>query len=64
MRTKTIHVADKQKADLSNFPNFHKSGSIEGMKRMYYGRNALLVRSGSYIYNVSSQPEIYYNSAY
>lgn len=64
MRTKTIYVADKQKAGLSDFPNFHKSGSIEGMKRLYYGRHALLVRCGSYIYNVSAQPEIYYNVAH
>jgi hypothetical protein len=63
MRTKTIHAADRQKAGLSNCPNFHKSGSIKGMKRLYYGRDALLVRCGSCIYNVSSQPEIYYNSA-
>ena len=31
---------------------FHKSGSISGMKKAYYGRDALLVRCGSYIYNV------------
>ena len=30
------------------------------MKKVYYGRDALLVRCGSYIYNVSSAPEIYY----
>ncbi len=45
---------------LSEFPNFHKSGSIKGMKKLYYGKNALLVRCGDYIYNVSSQPNIYY----
>ena len=45
---------------LSEFPNFHKNGSIKGMKKLYYGKNALLVRCGDYIYNVSSQPNIYY----
>jgi hypothetical protein len=64
MKTKTIYVADKQNANLLTFPNFHVSGSTEGMKRLYYGRNALLVRCGSWIYNVSTQPEIYYNLAH
>lgn len=48
---------------LSEFPNFHKSGSIKGMKKLYYGKDALLVRNGSYIYNVTSEPEIYYNES-
>lgn len=47
--------------DLSEFPNFSANGSIRGMKKLYYGKNALLIKKGSYIYNVTSQPEIYYN---
>ena len=50
-------------AKLSDFPNFHITGSITGMKRMYYGKNALLVKHGNYIYNVSSSPDIYYNES-
>lgn len=53
-----------QKSWHQQFPNFHKSGSISGMKKAYYGRDALLVRCGSYIYNVSSAPEIYYKVAH
>jgi len=34
------------------------------MKKTYYGRDALLVRCGGYIYNVSSAPEIYYEVAH
>lgn len=45
--------------DLSRFPNFSASGSVTGMKKLYYGPGAKLVRSGSYIYNVSEEPEIY-----
>lgn len=45
---------------LSDFPNFHKSGSISGMKKLYYGKACLLVRFGDYIYNVTSEPEIYF----
>lgn len=56
---RTLYIS-KKKADrgwlgLSNFPNFHASGSIAGMKKQFYGKNALLVRCGSYIYNVDSE---------
>ena len=50
-------------SDLCDFPNFHKSGSIIGMKKIYYGKNALLVKSGNYIYNVTDAPEIYYEKS-
>lgn len=47
------------KINISRFPNFHKSGSIRGMKSVA----ALLVRCGSYIYNnVISEPNIYNNA--
>jgi hypothetical protein len=49
---------------VKDFPSFSATGSIKGMKRMYYGEDALLVRCGSYIYNVTSKPEIYYNLAH
>lgn len=62
-RVKTIKVKDKPKS-LSEFPNFSANGSIKGMKEQYYGRDALLVRCGSYIYNVTADPSIYYNLAY
>jgi len=37
---------------LNSFANFHASGNIEGMRNLYYGRDALLVQAGDYIYNV------------
>lgn len=56
MAYKTIKLNKRQasnlKCDLSMFPNFHKSGSISGMKKLYYGEDALLVMVGDYIYNV------------
>ena len=64
MKTKTLYVTDAARIGISRFPNFHKTGSIAGMKKLYYGKNALLVRCGSWIYNVSSEPEIYYNIAH
>ena len=64
MRIKTLYKSDAKRIDISRFPNFHRTGSISGMKKLYYGKNALLVRCGSRIYNVSSEPEIYYNIAH
>jgi hypothetical protein len=58
---KTMSVKDKDL--LEDFPNFSKTGSITGMKKQYYGKNALLVRCGAYIYNVTSKPEIYFDKA-
>lgn len=61
MKTKYLPKAEGDKLNISRFPNFHKSGSITGMKNMYYGKNAKLVKCGDYIYNVTSEPEIYDN---
>lgn len=52
---KTLLKSDYAKYDLIRFPNFHRSGSIIGMKSL----DAKLVRCGNYIYNVTSEPEIY-----
>ena len=38
MRTKTLYKRDAEKVGISRFPNFHKSGSISGMIRLYYGK--------------------------
>lgn len=59
MRTKKMTVEEGKRVGISRFPNFHKSGSITGMKRLYYGVDALLVRVGDYVYNVTSEPSIY-----
>lgn len=45
-------------------PNFSATGSVSGMRKLYYGENALLVRCGSYIYNVSRISNVYWNYAY
>lgn len=58
---KVKNAPKENQAMLSEFPNFHKSGNITGMRKLYYGKDALLVRCGEYIYNVSSSPEIYNN---
>lgn len=62
MKVKTLSKEYHNK--VVNFPNFDKSGSIMGMKKLYYGKGTLLVRCGGYIYNVSAEPSIYYELAY
>lgn len=62
MRTKYISVELGRKLGIEKCPNFHKSGSIKGMKELYYGKNTMLVRCGSYIYCVNRFPEIYYEA--
>ena len=41
MRMKTLYTKDAERTGISRFPNFHKTGSITGMKELYYGKNAL-----------------------
>ncbi|WP_394337192.1 hypothetical protein [Dysgonomonas alginatilytica] len=53
------HLAESN-IDLSPFANFSATGSPEGMKKQFYGKGALLVQFGNYIYNVTSEPEIYF----
>lgn len=62
MRVRTVYKRDYNRLHLDDYSNFSATGSIEGMKRMHYGENALLVRCGSYIYNVTEAPYIYYNA--
>lgn len=61
MKTKTLPVREAYRVS-GKFPNFHRSGSIRGMKRLYYGADALLVRCGQWIYDVTSRPEIYHKA--
>jgi hypothetical protein len=62
MKTKYLKAEFYDK--VKDLPNFSASGSIKGMKDKYYGKDVLLVKCGSYIYNVTSEPSIYYNLAY
>ncbi len=62
-RCKTLPVS-KRNLIPDNCPNFSKTGSITGMKKLYYGMDALLVKCGSYIYNVSRYPDIWHKHAH
>jgi hypothetical protein len=61
MKTKRLTIQEGEALKIDQFPNFHKSGSIKGMKKLYYGKDAMLVRCGNYIYNVNEN--IYNNWA-
>jgi hypothetical protein len=61
---KTLYVKDADRLNLSEFPSFSATGSVAGMKKQYYGKYALLVRCGGFIYNVSSNPAIYHYEAH
>jgi len=54
-----LKVQKGKSLSISQFPNFSATGSITGMKAKFYGPKALLVRCGSWIYNVTSCPKIY-----
>ena len=47
MRTKRMTIEQGRSVGIDRFPNFHKSGSVRGMKRLYYGKDCLLVRCGA-----------------
>lgn len=59
-RVRYMNKEKKIKFNLSQYPNFSVTGSVYGMKKKYYGEDALLVRSGSWIYKVPE--EVYYNA--
>ncbi len=63
MRVKYLSVKSPYAKWLESYPNFHASGSVAGMKRQFYGKNALLVRCGQWIYDVTACPSIYYSMA-
>lgn len=63
MRVRRMTIEQGRRVGIGRFPNFHRTGSIKGMKRLYYGKDCLMVRCGSYVYNVSAEPQIYYQAS-
>lgn len=65
-RVKTLSVSEGKAIGIenANFPSIHISGSIKGMKEQSWGKDALVVKCGSYYYNVDGCPDIYYSRAY
>ena len=63
-RVKTLPKSVGKSSGIERLPNLSITGNITGMRKLYYGNDALLVRCGSWIYNVSKEPKIYYGDAY
>ena len=61
MRVKRMTLVEGMHVKIDDYPNFHKSGDVRGMKENVYGKDALLVRCGSYIYHV---PRNIYDNAH
>ena len=56
----TVPASQCETLGLDEYPNFSSSGSVSGMRKKYYGDDALLVKCGGYIYNVSGNPDLYW----
>ena len=50
MRIKYLKAKDGKRLNVSRFSNFSVAESVKGVKDKYYGKNALLVSCGSWIY--------------
>lgn len=59
MRVRRMRKELGEKLNIDECPNFHYTGNVTGMRRLYYGMNAKLVRCGSYIYKVDFRPDIW-----
>jgi len=60
MRVKRMGTNSIYAEKLRQLANFSISGSIKGMKKLYYGKGALLVRCGAWIYNATQNPDLYH----
>lgn len=52
IRTPAIYVPVRYQSQLERFPSAGPRANITGMRQKYWGENALIIRCGSYIYNV------------
>jgi len=61
-KVRKMTVEQGRRVRFDRFPNFHITGSVRGMKRLFYGENCLLVLCGQYYYDVTAEPHIYYQA--
>ena len=59
-RVRTLSKEKGKLCHIDNYPNFSVTGSVTGLRKLYYGNDAFLVRCGSWIYKVHA--EIYYQA--
>lgn len=58
-RLRYIKVAEGKRLKIENYPSIHYTGSLSGMRELYWRHDPYQIRSGNYIYNV---PKYIYNS--
>lgn len=51
-RVKRMTERKGVRAGICQYPSFHYTGSVTGMRKKFYGNDAFLVRCGPYIYKV------------
>jgi len=51
-----LYLPVRHKYLVEDCPSIHISGSLRGMKKLYWGKTAKVVRCGSYYYNISNLP--------
>lgn len=51
-RVKYMCKDQAERVHLNDYPSFGPNGNVAGMKKKYYGKDALLVRCGAYVYHV------------
>lgn len=55
MKTKTVKKDRYDELDLYKFPSAGPYACITGMRNLYWGKNALIIKCGVYIYHVDEQ---------
>lgn len=58
-KVKRLSTDEGIRLRLGRFSSYHKNYSITGIRRLFCGPDALLVRCGDFIYNVTREPSIY-----
>lgn len=58
-RTRYMSVHHPKARALEDCPSAGPRPSVLGMKQLYWGMDALCVRSGQYVYNVTRRPDLY-----
>ena len=54
-----IKVRKGEAMGIDSCPNIDVTGSVKGMKKLFWGERALVVKCGSYYFKVNSIPEIW-----
>ena len=54
-RVRILSKENGKLCHIDNYPNFSVTGSVTGMRKLYYGNDAFLVRCGSWIYKVPAE---------